>query len=184
MMTRRVLFSSRWALSYLRGPLTGPEIARVMAPAKAARAAAKTSLNPAASAVGAASASTAASTSPSPAPPSAPPARPQAGGPEYFLPAISGAGGITYKPMVAGFAKLHFIDAKLTLDQWRTSAYLAPLSDNGSEVLWPEATVAADLKSRADEHTCRGRELRRPARPGNASRNLHCVEQGPRRSSL
>ncbi|MFO1454940.1 MAG: hypothetical protein U1F18_01730 [Steroidobacteraceae bacterium] len=32
------LMKSRWALSYLRGPLTGTEIARVMAPAKAARA--------------------------------------------------------------------------------------------------------------------------------------------------
>ncbi len=30
-----VLMKTRWALSYLRGPLTGPEIARVMAPRKA-----------------------------------------------------------------------------------------------------------------------------------------------------
>ena len=29
-----VLMKTRWALSYLRGPLTGPEIARVMAPRK------------------------------------------------------------------------------------------------------------------------------------------------------
>ncbi len=28
-----VLFQSRWALSYLRGPLTGPEISRLMAAA-------------------------------------------------------------------------------------------------------------------------------------------------------
>ena len=32
-----VLMKTRWALSYLRGPLTGPEIARVMAHAQAAR---------------------------------------------------------------------------------------------------------------------------------------------------
>ena len=31
-----VLMKTRWALSYLRGPLTGPEIARVMAPRKGA----------------------------------------------------------------------------------------------------------------------------------------------------
>ena len=31
-----VLMKTRWALSYLRGPLTGPEIARVMAPRKSA----------------------------------------------------------------------------------------------------------------------------------------------------
>ena len=33
-----VLMKTRWALSYLRGPLTGPEIARVMAPRKSASA--------------------------------------------------------------------------------------------------------------------------------------------------
>ncbi len=46
-----------------------------------------------------------------------------------------------------GLAKLHFIDAKLALDTWRTSAYLAPLADDNSGVLWPEAKVSADLKS-------------------------------------
>ena len=34
-----VLMKTRWALSYLRGPLTGPEIARVMASRKSAAAA-------------------------------------------------------------------------------------------------------------------------------------------------
>ena len=43
------------------------------------------------------------------------------------------------KPMIMGLAKLHFIDAKLALDQWRTNAYLAPLSDDGAESLWSEA---------------------------------------------
>ena len=33
-----VLFQSRWALSYLRGPMTGPEISRLMAPVRAAAA--------------------------------------------------------------------------------------------------------------------------------------------------
>jgi hypothetical protein len=47
-----------------------------------------------------------------------------------------------------GIAKLHFIDSKLALDQWRTNAYLAPLSDDGGKVLWEEARVSADLKSR------------------------------------
>jgi hypothetical protein len=50
--------------------------------------------------------------------------------------------------MVMGLAKLHFIDSKLALDQWRTTAYLAPLSDDGSDALWAEAKPGADLKSR------------------------------------
>jgi hypothetical protein len=67
---------------------------------------------------------------------------------EYFLPQTGSSDGVLYKPMVVGFAKLHFIDSKLALDQWRTSAYLAPLSDDGSDVLWSEARISADLKSR------------------------------------
>ena len=192
-----VLFSSRWALSYLRGPLTGPEIAKLMGPVKAARKAAagagigaaaagavrgtgssngdaaaatsagstaRTSASPGATVVdiasarvapqpgssssAAADASTSAAAIRSAPPPPATNARPQSGGPEYFMPATTGASPITYKPMVAGFTKLHFVDAKLALDQWRAAAYLAPLSDNGDEILWPEATITTDLKSR------------------------------------
>jgi hypothetical protein len=47
-----------------------------------------------------------------------------------------------------GLAKLHFIDSKLALDEWRSNAYLAPLADGNSDVLWSEAKVSADLKSR------------------------------------
>ena len=71
-----------------------------------------------------------------------------AGVAEYFLPPTAGDGEVLYKPMIIGLAKLHFIDSKLALDQWRTNAYLAPLSDDGTEALWPEATLSSDLKSR------------------------------------
>jgi hypothetical protein len=170
-----VLFQSRWALSYLRGPMTGPEIARLMGPRKAAAAASAThsAVGPgtsreasadgnAAMRAGTASKGTAAA-APSSAPenatssvtqlpsalsPSATSARHVAGATEYFLPATRGIGPITYKPMIVGFAKLHFIDARLGLDQWRMNAYLAPLADDGNDVLWTEATVSADLKSR------------------------------------
>jgi hypothetical protein len=64
------------------------------------------------------------------------------------MPATKGTGPITYKPMVMGLAKLHFIDSKFSLDQWRTNAYLAPLSDDGAEPMWPEAKVTTDLKSK------------------------------------
>jgi hypothetical protein len=127
-----VLFQSRWALSYLRGPLTGPEISRLMADKKGAARA---------SGVSAAAAPVVSSAA------SSRPALP-AGVSEYFLPASAGDGDILYKPMVMGLAKLHFMDAKLTLDQWRTNAYLAPLSDDGTDALWSEAAVSTDLKSR------------------------------------
>jgi hypothetical protein len=135
-----VLMKSRWALSYLRGPLTGPEISRVMAPRKAIAAAKPSAANAAPSlAAGAAAAS-------APAPAAS---RPSVAGdiPEYFLPATSGSGAILYKPMIMGLAKLHFIDTKLKLDQWQTTAYLAPLDAEGKQALWPEALADANLKA-------------------------------------
>ncbi len=141
-----VLFQSRWALSYLRGPLTGPEISRLMAPRKnSALGAAQVRLGSAADRLAqpAASGGTAAAQ-----PPVSSATRSPAGGTEYFLPATVGTGAITYKPLVMGLAKLHFVDAKLAVDTWRTSAYLAPLADDDSGVLWSEAKVLPDLKSR------------------------------------
>jgi hypothetical protein len=134
-----VLMKSRWALSYLRGPLTGPEITRVMAPRKAAAAVVSAS----GAAANAASTSGAAPAGETAARPAVP-----AEVPEYFLPATSGAGAVLYKPMVLGLAKLHFVDAKLALDQWQTAAYLAPFDDDGKTALWSEAKPHNDLKSR------------------------------------
>jgi hypothetical protein len=185
-----VLFQSRWALSYLRGPMTGPEIARLMAPRKAASESARAAANqgpiaaPGTAAASATATSTAATKSaPSraavDAPTSVPPAlsarqppatstRSPAGAAEYFLPATTGTGPITYKPSIVAFAKLHFIDAKLSLDQWRTNAYIAPLSDAGTEPLWPESKVTADLKPRLT--TAPARDATFETLPGAAMR--------------
>src|SRR5690606_22912051 len=126
-----VLFETRWVLSWLRGPMTGAEIARLMAPRKS-------------------QATAEASPPPVAAPSVTEAARPTvpAGVPEYFVTSTSTATGITYRPSVMGLVKLHFVDAKLGLDQWRTQAYLAPFSDSSDGVLWAEAQPSADLKSR------------------------------------
>jgi hypothetical protein len=126
-----VLMKTRWALSYLRGPLTGPEIARVMGARKGAAAA--TSYPDAASAAT-----------------SAPATRPAVGAgiPEYFLTATKGAGPVLYKPMVAGFAKLHFVDSKLALDEWQTAGWLAPFDDGAGNASWEDAGHDVNLKSR------------------------------------
>jgi hypothetical protein len=126
-----VLMKTRWALSFLRGPLTGNEIARAMAGRKATA----VSPNTAAPAAGAASTRG---------------ARPPVGAgiAEYFLTASQGSGPILYKPMIAGFAKLHFVDAKLALDAWETSGWLAPLDDGGGNASWEDASSDSRLKSR------------------------------------
>ncbi|MFO1425827.1 MAG: hypothetical protein U1F11_02410 [Steroidobacteraceae bacterium] len=165
------LMKSRWALSYLRGPLTGPEIARVMAPRKAALAAAGSAAAGASGAAagpggatsssgGAAMAGTASSAGAGAArsaggagatggdsPGATRPAL-QGDVAEYFLPATKGDGPVTYQPRILGLARLHYVDSKLGVDQWGTSAWLAPLDDAGKEVLWAEGSAPADIKSR------------------------------------
>ena len=66
------------------------------------------------------------------------------------MPATAGAEAVTYRPMIFGTAKLHFVDAKLGLDEWQTLGYLAPLAEDEAEPLWAEADVRADLKERLE----------------------------------
>ena len=137
------LMQSRWALSYLRGPLTGPEISQLMASRKAATPATSAATSGTTTAARAASAPAA----PAAAAPAA--SRPllPAGVREYFLPAVRGSGAIEYRPMVAGSAKLHFVDAKLGLDAWQTAHWIAPLADDGRNVLWEEKRDASALRA-------------------------------------
>jgi hypothetical protein len=125
-----VLFKSRWALSYLRGPLTTAEISKLMPRGNSAKASSASSAPSLAQSV-------AATTKPSV----------PAGIAEYFVPVVKSVQTTTYRPMIMGTYKLHFIDAGLSLDQWQESTYLAPLSDSGREVLWQEATENQSLKS-------------------------------------
>ena len=135
---------SRWALSFLRGPLTGGEIARVMAPVKAARAAGAALAGPSVATGHAAGAAGDPQAAPAASPrPVMPPEVP-----EYFLAATPGEGALSYRPMVLGAAKLHFVDAKLGLDQWTTTTWLAPISDDGKQALWAEGSAPPELRSR------------------------------------
>lgn len=151
-----VLFQSRWALSWLRGPMTGPEISKLMAERKSgditsAAAAPTLGAVPPGPAVSQSNGAPERSSSASAATSIAAPSRPVAGAAEYFLAPTRGTGPVTYRPLIAGFAKLHFVDAKLALDQWRTGGYLAPLSDDGKEPLWSEARFSPDLKPRLSD---------------------------------
>jgi hypothetical protein len=132
-----VLMKTRWALSYLRGPLTGPEIAKVMAARKAATPTVAIDLGAALPATAGASGAASAG-------------RPAVGAgiAEYFLAPTKGTGPILYKPMVAGFGKLHYVDAKLALDEWQTAGWLAPFDDGGGNASWEDAARDVQLKSR------------------------------------
>lgn len=163
------IFESRWAMSYLRGPMTRNQIKTVMdarrAPAVAparpsgAPASARISTAPAGARIGAA---------PRPAPPPPPTAEPVApavtavesprsGGlestrptlppaiPQHFIPARGAAGPIVYQPMLLGAASVRFADAKAKVDVTQNVVLLTPINDDAVPVDWSEAQdVAVD----------------------------------------
>ena len=128
-----VVFKSRWVLSYMRGPLTGFEISRLMAQQKSE--ARRGATAPAATRPVATENAFPRPTLPEDVP-------------EYFLTVPGGNQAVTYRPMIMGTARLHFVDAKRGIDEWRTFSCLAPLSDDGRNVLWPEAKKIDDPQSR------------------------------------
>jgi hypothetical protein len=106
-----VRFATRWALSYLRGPLTAEEIARLQ-PAAAPR------------------------VEPAPAPGfpglggaagERPVVAPELG--EAFAAAPPGRAPVVYRPALLGVASLRYAEAKLGLDQFVRVAWLRELSD-------------------------------------------------------
>jgi hypothetical protein len=141
-----VLMKSRWALSYLRGPLTLTEIARLMGPRR----------QTATGGVDAVS-NTSAPTAPShpdrvaPAGPGMPSgsATPgfraplPAGVEELFMPARGDKDGLLYRPGIYATAKLHFIDKPAGIDTWQTLELTAPFDDEGQQVHWAESKAAA-----------------------------------------
>jgi hypothetical protein len=137
-----LLMQSRWALSYLRGPLTLPEIQTLMADRKAGAAAATPA--PAATAMTAA------------APAASPKPNIPADVTEYFLRATPGSGALSYRPSVAGFAKLHYVDTRAATDVWQSLAFLAPFGDDGKSVAWDEAKTIADFKPQVDSQPAGG----------------------------
>jgi hypothetical protein len=121
-----VVFQSRWALSYLRGPLTLPQIRQLTVPA------------------GTPAASPAPASGETARPASARPVLP-AGFPEVFLRPKSPDSVRAYRPAVVGVGRLHFVDARSGLDAWETYGFLAPLGEDGFAA-WEEAEPLADPK--------------------------------------
>ncbi len=144
-----VIFQTRWALSYLRGPLTTAQIATLMEPQKQSKIAeAPPATGPLPQApVATPAASPQAQAAPAPPSPVAPePARPalDPGTEELFLP-IMGAHGsadrVVYRPALIGVADLHYVDARQKLDAWRTVTALANIPREGRQANWASARI-------------------------------------------
>jgi hypothetical protein len=121
-----VLFRTRWALSYLRGPMTLKEISSVSgnrAPLEA---------HPA---------STSSATKSAPSNRSKPVV--PAGIAEYFV--RTPTPNATYAPRVLAIAKLHFVEKASGVDSWETRSFVAPLANDEESVDWQQADTSADL---------------------------------------
>ncbi|MGD9841975.1 MAG: ATP-binding protein, partial [Steroidobacteraceae bacterium] len=119
-----VLLRTRWAMSYLRGPITLQEIQQLKQ-ANPLPVAADTANKPVVNKI------------------ASKPVLP-AGVNEYYLNA--GAAN-TYVPRLLGLAKIHFVDSKTGVDEWQTRALLAPITDDGSGPDWSAATELSGGKA-------------------------------------
>jgi hypothetical protein len=136
------IFQTRWAMSYLRGPLTREQIKTLMAPYKTAPAAAAQAA-PAAFAAAAASASApayASATAPVHQPAGQPPAL-SPGVSQFFLPpGVRAPSGQTlyYRPKLLGVARVNFSDPKTRVDTSQNLAFITPITDEVIPVNWED----------------------------------------------
>jgi hypothetical protein len=147
------LFQTRWALSYLRGPLTKNQIATLMSSRKASAASASSPPGPRAN-IGPAPMPTASVPQPSAASSAvaaSAAARPPlpADIPEFFLPPVQSSAA-RYAPALLGEARVHFVDAKRGIDLWQSLALLAPLARDGGNP-WESASDFDELDALARE---------------------------------
>jgi hypothetical protein len=131
-----VVFETRWALSYLRGPLTRNEIKTLMDAQRGRIAGA-----PAPASTPATRAATAASSTPAaPATASAamrpvlPPDIPQ-----YFLPPRDDSASITYQPMLLGLGRVQYSDSKTNVDVTDATACITPITTGPVPVDWDKS---------------------------------------------
>ena len=151
-----VIFQTRWAMSYLRGPLTRQQIKTLMAPRKvaaASEAAAAAASSGGASAPARAVAAPAAPEGLIAQPPVLPP-----GSKQVYLPVtltesqsvkaiadqIGGAVTATekrlvYEPALIGFATVRFVDRKLAVDESQDLTFLAQGAADSTLLSWKDA---------------------------------------------
>ncbi len=142
-----VLMHTRWALSYLHGPLTRVQIETLMATRKRLTTAPATGpggSDPSAAVIGAPRRQSA-----------RPPLPPEAQ--ERFI-APRGTvvdDDVLYRAVLLGSARVHYVRAKYDLDHWQTMSLITPLDDGAPATLWEAAVAPAGQTPQLLEH---GRE--------------------------
>ena len=159
------VFESRWALSYLRGPLTRSQIKTLMEPRKSAASAAPQpaappEAPPAVTAPGKATAAGAGKPGPAAPRPVLPPDIPQ-----YFLPVCGtrpDGAMLVYNPMLLGASSARFADAKAGVDLAQDAVFLTPVTGEAIPVNWENATevkVAVDDLEKSPQEAAHYAEL-------------------------
>jgi hypothetical protein len=155
-----VIFTTRWCLSYLRGPLTRSQIKTLMDPYKAAQPPATSDLRPAISDQRPVTGTVAV-----PQPLSAAAATPSSGGlqpalapdvTQFFIPIRGSSHGVTYQPMLVGAAKVRFADSKAKVDEAQEVVYLTPIVDQAIPVDWEAAQEAGFALNDLEKNPARG----------------------------
>ena len=140
------IFETRWALSYLRGPLTRTQIKTLMDPIKDESLPGNTQTSPS-------PASSQKSQKSTPAANIHPPVLPSEI-PQYFVP-IRGSqpqdSTLIYEPQLLGSADVHFLDGRRKIDESDDLTVLVPLTNDAKTVEWDDVTntdlLPSDLES-------------------------------------
>lgn len=153
-----VVFETRWAMSYLSGPMSRDQIRR-LAGAQGAAAPATVTLPP----IGGQPTVAAASTAPPIIPPEI----------ERWYLRPSGAGTeVTYEPAVLGVADIRFASAKHSVDHAERVALVAEIGDGPGGVEWESAGTVDLERAKLDTAPVTGATFGELAGPGRDPKSL------------
>lgn len=152
-----IVFQTRWALSYLRGPLTREQIQTLMGPRKQLSVPAAKPVSPGSRSISSSPVSMAEMSTSTPGRPSGssstrPVMPPDI--PEFFVPrrARAQAGeSLQYYPALLGVARLHYVDKKAGIDQWETLSLVRRIDDTMPAEVWSESEPFDDSVPELDK---------------------------------
>ncbi len=162
-----VVFESRWAMSYLRGPLTRGQIKTLMDPQKATGSETSAPVEERASPSKKAADRDVKPGSASSERPLLPPSIPQ-----YFLPVRGRAGSaVLYRPMALGAAEVRYSDAKSGTESREDVLVLAAITDGPEPLRWDDAEPADLALADLEREAMAGATFEAPPAPAAAPRN-------------
>jgi hypothetical protein len=174
------IFETRWALSYLRGPLTRTQIKTLMDPYKASLsglAASHTSTKtvPSASQSQTRAHAGAPFSGGAMHPPILPPAIRQ-----YFLP-VRGVrpqeARVVYEPRLFGSATVHFLDTKKKIDETRDLSVLVPITNGVVPLDWEQVAFSDIPADDLDAHPMESSTFADLPAPANQPKNYQAWEK-------